>query len=79
MKLSEWQGGVPKENGVYQIDVPEHRDNIFTGIYYSRFKRGKWDVGMIYLEEKLNCSTHKPYQLNNNLQNPRKWRGLVDE
>ena len=79
MKLSDWQDGVPKEEGIYQIYVPEHDDDdVFNGIYHARFKNGKWDAGS-NLDGKKNRLIHSPYPINNDPKNPRKWRGLIDD
>lgn len=78
-KLSDWQDGVPSIEGIYQIYVPEHSDNYFDVVYFARFKDGEWDVGTCLLDSKLNTYTHIPYNPNNDPDNPRKWRGVIDE
>lgn len=78
-KLSDWQDGVPSIEGIYQIYVPEHISSNFNGVYFARFKDGEWDVGNRLLDSKLNTYTHIPYNFNNDPDNPRKWRGVIDE
>lgn len=81
MKLSDWQDGVPKEEGVYQILVPEHNTLSSNGMYYARFKGGYWDCGTQSLDYKLSCVhyTHTVFPSNNLPSSPRKWRGIIDE
>lgn len=78
-KLSDWQDGVPAIDGVYQIFVPEHIINHFNGIYFARFKDGKWDAGDCSVNNKVNQTIHIPFNSNNDPKNPRKWRGVIDE
>ena len=78
MQLSDWQDGVPSVDGIYQIFVPEHIKHNFDGAYYARFKNGKWNVGYHTLEHAKKCSNY-PYKVNNNPDNSRKWRGVIDE
>lgn len=78
-KLSDWQDGVPAIDGIYQIFVPEHINNHFNGVYFARFKYGKWDNGVCSVDSKLKQIVHIPYDSNNDPENPRKWRGVIDE
>lgn len=78
MKRSDWQDGVPQIEGVYEILVVEYKDNTFDGIYAARFKNGKWDSGH-RLDSKLSQTEHTPYPRNNDPDNPRPWRGVIEE
>lgn len=78
MKLSEWQDGVPPCDGVWQIYVSEHVTLSFNGVYYARFKDGKWGAGSCYAA-LLKKWPFSPYPSNNNPDKPRQWRGEIDE
>lgn len=72
MTLSDWLDGVPPQEGIYEIRVPEHDYGRNEAIYYARYKDGKWGPGRVsfYEVEK----EFVPYPNNNHLSNPRKWR-----
>jgi len=73
MKRSEWQKGTPPCDGIWEIQVPEigHRCT-----YYARFKDGEWADG--YFSPDVVPEWSGPYSDNNDPNNPRKWRGILE-
>ena len=79
MIKSTWQNGVPPCDGIWEIFVPEHEGLKSDGKYYARFKDGKWGAGhgtVLGVQNRVNQDQYPP---NNNPDNPRLWRGLIDE
>lgn len=79
MKVSEWQKGVPPCDGIWVIYVPEHKSFRHNGRYFARYKGGVWGRGYWSMHDVLPSPSFVAYPPNNDPENPRKWRGLVDE